>query len=134
MARSTAQQRALLWILAIALILALAYIVYLFTSPTSPLRPQASEIVTTGAGGQPLYVRDGIVVSFDGTELVAREGETGTFSLTLSETSVVRQTNAEGLFEITDQSTLTEGDIVSVQYSNTDTGPFVNSVDILENK
>jgi len=140
MVRTSTRQRTVVWILGLALVLAIAYIVYLFTNPASPLRSEASSLTTDATTGgktrviesQPLLTRDGTVTSVDGNEITVDEVGGDSFTAVLGDTSVVRKPNADSLFEVVDKSELTSGKVVTVYYVQTDDGLQTQSIDIIQ--
>lgn len=131
MAKPTTQQRTVFWIVSIALIITLGYIVFLLTSSGSPLRSEASGPEILSSTQEPFLIRNGVVTSVNDSGFTVEE-ETGSFSVNFDGT-VVRVPNAEGLFEIAEQSQVSNGDEVIVRYKEGEAGLTLESIDIVSN-
>lgn len=113
------------------IIIVLAGGAYLLFSPSSPLRPQASEINVDNAASevaQEETFRSGTVNKVSGNEVTIDEPNSGSFTFVLGDIAVVRSLNDESKFEIVDRGQLNAGDVVSVFYQNSD----VLRVDIIK--
>ncbi len=133
--QSSARQKTGAWLVAVIAVVVVAALAYLFLSPSSPLRPQASELnaVTTNPVGQATF-RDGTVGKVSGGKVTVDETNGGSFTFTLNDDVVVRSLNADNKFEVVDSNRLGTGDAVSVFYQETDSGLLLSRVDILQDK
>ncbi|MBI2589550.1 hypothetical protein HYW32_00740 [Candidatus Berkelbacteria bacterium] len=122
-----------IWLMLIGGGILIGGVVYLFISPMSPLRSSASQLNGSEEPAS-FLTRDGTVSEVNENSIVVTENETGSFTAKLTEETVIRNLNADGLFEIADRTQLSKDDLVSVYYAQEPEGIRVESVDILENK
>ncbi len=130
-----ARRTATIWIVFGALVALAVGLGYLFFSPSSPLRPQASEIgndSATFSAPQQATFRDGTVSKVSGDKITVDESNDNSFTFTLSDTVAVRSLNADSKFELVDKNLLKVGAIVSVFYQETNSGLLIDRVDILD--
>ena len=123
-------------ILASILLLALiGGVVYLFLSPKSPLRPQASTLTNEPAANsstpQSSEFRDGQVNKISGDTVTVDEVSGGSFSFKLNDEIIVRGLN-NNTFEVVERSRLSKGDFISVFYQNTENVQRISRVDIIK--
>lgn len=124
------RQQAVIGVLAVALLGALAYISFLFVSPSSPLRSEAS---STGSQEiEPAVARAGTVVKRDGLSLTLDETGVGTSTIELADSTLIRSADSEGKYQAVGIDTLGAGDIVTVNL--TDGQSVIQSVDIVIDK
>ena len=131
--QSTRQQTTTFIIIGLLVVLVIG-VAALFISPSSPLRPQASELANSGSPIGKATFRDGTVSRVSGDKVSVDEPNGGSFTFSLTEEIAIRTLNADNKFEITERTKLGSGDTVSVFYQETDSGLILSRVDILQDK
>ena len=133
--QSARQQTTTLVIIGLVVVLLIG-VAALFLSPSSPLRPQASELTptesqsTTFNAPQQAQFRDGQISGINGDKVTVDEPNGGSFTFMLTDEVIIRGLNND-TFEIVERSRLGKGDFVSVFYQNTDTAQRISRVDIV---
>lgn len=127
------RQQTIIVILVVGLIATFGYIYFLFNSPSSPLRSEAS--IPTGSQGQnSTFVRVGTVTEMNGNNVTFDEVDVGSSTIEATAQSPIRTLNAQGRFEISTRDKLTVGDLVSFNFMSVSGQNILRSVDILTNK
>lgn len=133
----SARQQATTFVIIGLVVLLIVGVAALFLSPSSPLRPQASEIPSNQAAiNTPVQdvFRDGTVSKISGSKVTVDEPTDSSFTFTMKDDLIIRSLNADHAFEITDRSKLTVGDTVSVFYDQSAAAQRVARVDIILEK